>query len=331
MDRGSGLRQHPGMHVALFRIRTFLLLCVATFALSVVTTGCKESADADKDNDEEEAKDDDEEEEDDKKKRKKKKKKKEPVFTRKKPSVGDKRTENKTETMDMRLNFMKQDTHIVSKKEEIVVEEVLALGEDGVITKLKVTYKKHSETEDKDGKAKTTTGPVEGKTYIVERKGDQVVVTDGSGNKVPADEEAIVKKDNKRLGKPKAMDNAIPERPLKKGERVPELEVALQVDFAARSADDDDKKKPTFEGMKVTFREWKGDHGFFDVEMTMKLEKEGLMVMTFPFKGSFKVRKQDGWPAEIQMTADLTVAPPAGGKGGMKGNGKMTMKTVNTY
>lgn len=327
----------------LLRLRLFRLLLTLLIGSALVATGCDDKSSSKDDDSEESEKDDEEEGDDDddddksKKKKSKKKKKEEgadgPIFTFEKPEVGDKRTETKTEDSNMEFEVNGKKVTIVKKKNEIVEEEVLAIGDDGVITKKRVKYVKFFEREDKSGKVEEGAKPVEGKTYIVERKGDEVVVTAEGGGTVPADEEKIVKKDNKSLGKPQHFEASIPNRPLKKGERVTEMELGLQADFTLKMVEDakDGKSNTTFEGVKVTFRGMEGELGLFDVEMTMNMERPGLMTMKFPFKGVFKLRQNDAWPNEMTVSAKLTVSPPSDGGTDMTGSGTMNMKSVYTY
>ena len=326
------------MYARVFRaLWPFLLL----FGLSFVV-GCDKRGD-EASKDERTSSDDD----DDSKSKKKKKKsadagseddepaKKSAVegttFTPKKPSVGDKRTATQNKKMVMAIDVDGNKSNLTSDEQVEANEEVLAV-ENGLIMKLKVTYTKAFKDEKKPKGGTTGAKPTEGKTYVVEKKGDDVVVTDEAGAAVPKDEEEIVIDDHDgSLGKPDPFMAGFPTRPLKKGERVTELEVALQAYFIASTVERSQKKGkdgPSFTDFEVTFRGVEGDIGLFDMKMKLAGDESGVMHLDVPFVGTLKVRVADAWPHEIKLEGNMTMTPAAGASGPLatlSGAGTMSM------
>jgi hypothetical protein len=113
--------------------------------------------------------------------------------------------------------------------------EILAV-KDGVSTKLRVLYARHEKAVRISGKDKVDTSPVAGKTYVVERKGDDLVVTDANGRSVSSDEAARVKSDHESLGKPEEVSKALRSKPRKVGERLDDVAQVLADRFKQRSA-----------------------------------------------------------------------------------------------
>jgi hypothetical protein len=95
------------------------------------------------------------------------------------------------------VQSMSQKQGNIRKKEETILEV-----NEGRPSRVKVTYKidKESQATSLRG-VQTTTSPVAGKTYIVEKGKVAVVVSDLAGNKPPEAELAVVKKDYKSIGK----------------------------------------------------------------------------------------------------------------------------------
>ncbi len=113
------------------------------------------------------------------------------TFKTKPAAVGDKTTTTEKSSNDLSMEASGHKIHVQEEVEKELLVEVLAVdGQHG--SKAKVTYTKYKSTSTKDG-TKEPEVKLEGKSYIVERKGDALVVTDANGGSVPKkDEEKIV-------------------------------------------------------------------------------------------------------------------------------------------
>ncbi|MBW2526738.1 MAG: DUF3892 domain-containing protein [Deltaproteobacteria bacterium] len=141
--------------------------------------------------------------------------------------------------------------------ELLVQAEVLAVR-GNVETKWKLTYDEARMLMIRDGKSTGVPNPIQGKSYIVEQKGEEFVATTADGKPVSDDEMDYV-------GTPVQSFHSwqIPDRPLEPGAEVPEL---------AKQAE----KEPGIDG-KLEGRAWfvrrAGSFGIF--KRTMKLAFDG--------------------------------------------------------
>ncbi len=151
-------------------------------------------------------------------------------FTKKLPTVGSvKVTREHNETkleMDITVDGVAQ--HTTNATVETIERriEVLAVGDDGAPTRLKVTYaKNHRDDSDKG----LVPSPVEGKSYVVEGHGEKLpsAVADAGGHPAPAAERAVVGSDFKHLGRIDPSQRALPDRPLAVGDSMDDMARAL--------------------------------------------------------------------------------------------------------
>jgi len=327
------------MHVMILRSPRARFL-LALLLSSLLALGCEKPSSSGK-------KDDDDSEESDKSKKSKKAEKEEdnkedvekkdtgPTVTVARPKVGDKMTERETETSDLVLDFGRREVKIKSIKEVVVTEEILEVDDDGRPTKKKVTYTKHVKTEEKDGKKEPEeVAAVQGKTYVVERKEDALVLTADGGGPVSAAEKKILQKAHKRLGTPSAtsLEDAIPNRALKKGQRIPEMEAAATVYFTAQSVEDvkAGKKPDEVKGVKVVFKGVDGDLAVFGIEVEVVTEEEGNLKGIVELDADLFVRRKDGWPMRVERTADFELEPSEGSRSIIEGGSGKT-KTTSVY
>lgn len=252
------------------------------------------------------------------------------VFKKKLPAVGAKVIESETKTNNLTLDITlkpKAKPVKVVRSERATIEktvEILAVSADA-ITKVKVTYKTHSKVETKDAKESATTSPVAGKTYVVEARDGAVTVLTDKGAAAPADEAKAVQDDFKKLGKPNDLGKAIPDTPIKVGDRVDAIGQALQARVAK---DDDASTKTTVENTAVTLARVNDKGGVktgaFDLTFDLTVQKDS-MVIRMKVKGMVEVRMEDGFPVSMSMQAPTTVTTPDGAPGP-----KITGSGVNT-
>lgn len=254
------------------------------------------------------------------------------VFKKKLPAIGAKVIESETKTTNLTLDVtVKPKAKPVQavRSDRSTIEktvEVLAVSADA-ITKVKVTYKTHSKVEKKDAKESATTSPVAGKTYVVEAKDGAITVLTDKGAAAPADETKAVQDDFKKLGKPNDLAKAIPDTPIKIGDRVDAIGQALQ---ARVTKDDDAGTKTTVESTAVTLTKVndKGGAktGVFDLAFNLTVEKDSLIIR-MKVKGTVEVRMEDGFPVSMSLQAPTTLATPDGAPGPkISGSGVSTME-----
>ena len=257
------------------------------------------------------------------------------TFTIKAPTKGTTRTANEKTNMQFTIAVlaggkvaakmdMKQD------EEHDTQSEVLAAN-DKAPTKVKVSYLKRVQIEtNPKGKTKTDKSPVDGKTYIAEFKGGEIVVTTPDGKPVKAKEAKVVKKDNKELGKQDPFSKMLPNHPLKKGEK---LEITK--DLVAQLFGDDDMKMD-IDNVSMTFQGTKQEggrtEGLFDMKLQVTGYPEPTLGLQMKIDGTVALDTATGWPISMHLKGPIEV------KGEdpkrhlhMEGQGKMEMQADYSY
>lgn len=124
------------------------------------------------------------------------------------------------ETTTMKLNIVANGKTVRSKKvatehKEFEVLEVAGLNP----SKARVTYTAKTEVETEGDKSKTEVSELQGKTFVLERKNGEVVVSWPDGRSVAGALRDLAKEDNKMFGNDIFL-NAIPNRQLEPGSAV---------------------------------------------------------------------------------------------------------------
>lgn len=246
-------------------------------------------------------------------------------FSKKKLKAGDARVQRSQMQMNLTINVAGRTATTSSSKDEHKRETVLKVNGEGVPIKLKVHYLRNAEQSRTGGQTKTETLPTAGKTYVLERRGDATVVTTPTGQAPPEDEVEAVKKDYRRFGKPDEVGKSLPTRPLKPGERIPEMEKALAESFA-----DSSERPASIEKTKVVFRGREGGIGIFDVSLTMVMA-EGPLVLRMPIHGPLRVRIADGWTDKVEMSGPIQVSSKGTSGPAISGQGDVRIVTTSTY
>ncbi len=235
------------------------------------------------------------------------------LFKKKLPAVGTKALEKESKAISMALTVVlkagakpEKMTMVDSTTAEKAVE-VLSVSSDAV-TKIQVTYRSYKEANTKNGAAEPAKADLAGKTYIVEASGGTTTVTSPGGAAPPEEEVKAVKKDFKRLGQADSMSKALPDTPIKVGDRVDSIAQGLKDVFAK---DGGGKEKATVEKALVTFKSVKdspgGKIGVFEYSFTIVLDV-GSMGIRMPATGQAEIRIKDGLPVRITMKSPLTVS-----------------------
>jgi hypothetical protein len=146
-------------------------------------------------------------------------------FTARKPQVGDRSRQELRFLLDVKMTVSQSGQIVytsdgnVERTQSRQVE--LLEAREGKVTKAKVTFDTSEQvTSQKDRPAATAQLAVAGKTYLAERVGEELVITDDQGNK-PTDEElAIVAPGMEVLGRPNPLAAFFDGRSVEVGETV---------------------------------------------------------------------------------------------------------------
>ncbi len=223
--------------------------------------------------------------------------------------------------------------NIANKQAHDSAKEVLASNDVGP-TKVRISYTRREETETNiRGKEHTKKSPLEGNTYVVERKGDEVTVTREDGKKVSKKEADEVKKDNHDLGKPDPFRKLLPDRPLVKGEKIDASKDAIRDLF---SNGEDDAKPMDVASAELVFQGTKSDGkhtaAMFDMKVAVTGHPDKTMGLQMQLVGTVSVDVATGWPIAVSMSGPLVVnGEDAAHHVQISGEGKMTMSADYTY
>ena len=252
-------------------------------------------------------------------------------FTKKPPSVGEKRSSDVTSNVKMKIKAGGQELKLDETETQKKDEEVLEVSGD-TITKLKVTYTEDDKTSTGvTGKAKTTKTPINGKTYILAMKDGKVVVTTDKDKPAPKNEEKAVVKDYSSFGKPDPFTAAIPTRALKDGEELPELASAIKDEMLSNQKSDSAKDSITIDTAKVSFKGKDGDVGTFDVAMNVTAGDPN-MKMAMPLTGKMSLRTSDAAPTALDLSGPVNLVLSDKDKAsGVTGDGTFSVKMAYTY
>lgn len=142
------------------------------------------------------------------------------------PKVGESRqtTEDMSLTNKITVSANGKVLQTVDQKQQVgkTVKLTVLVRAKEKIAKIKVDYIRGETTEDSGRGEKTTTSPLVGKSFLLEDKGDKVLVTDGAGKKTSDAEATRVKMSySKSLGEfHNKFGDVLPDRALKVGETI---------------------------------------------------------------------------------------------------------------
>lgn len=213
-----------------------------------------------------------------------------------------------------------------SERSKQVVEVLEA--NDKAPTKVKVTYQEKTAVEKQGSREKSNKSPVEGKSYIVEKSGADVDVDHASGGAAPKKERDVVREDFDDLGQTPSFAAFLPDRPLKKGEKLDVSKEQLRKMF---QQDDDDKMKfdnATFQFVG-TKQQGGAEVGVFEVKLEMVNEDE-TMRMKIALDGKLLLRVDGAWPVEMSLSGPISFE---GVKKGIDvdGKGRATFERTAEY
>lgn len=141
------------------------------------------------------------------------------------PAAGDR----VTQTLDVDLGLTTkitqsgQTAHESSNRMRRQQERVIEVVEvaEGRATKARATFNvSRRQTPESSKPEELVTQPIEGKTYLMSREGDRVVVTDESGATPPEEESRLAAESLENVGKPNPFAALLVDRPITVGQRI---------------------------------------------------------------------------------------------------------------
>ncbi|MEZ4364929.1 MAG: hypothetical protein R2939_01415 [Kofleriaceae bacterium] len=199
--------------------------------------------------------------------------------------------------------------------------EVLAVDAAGLVTKVKIAYSGMLGTQAAGGQLQTKPQPLEGKTYVVWRDGDEIKATTEAGGEVSAEELAALRDDHGDLGKPQAMELIIGGRTWNVGEPF-ELDAKMLAEFNELKGG---PGKPSATAMTLTLTRF--DDAVAEFQMVSSLRQAtGPVDLTINFGGPVKVDRVHTRPLELVMSGTLN-----GTAQGAPAAGTIEGKTTYTY
>lgn len=245
------------------------------------------------------------------------------VFHYKAPVVGSRVHVQETMAISLSVTAVQagQQSMIASEEQTTTdrTVEVVAISGD-VVTRVKVRYKSHETIKRDDGTETRENPPVTGKTYLVEARKGAVVVLTEQGAAAPPAEASIVQKDFTDLGKPDEFRDALPDRPIRVGERLDSIAGAMKT----RLSKGDGKNMSTVEGVTVRLARV-DDHGGSKTGVldfiASVLYGESHALIRMKVKGQVELRLEDGFTSSISMMGPVTVSSAPGSPVALSGTG----------
>jgi len=269
-------------------------------------------------------------------------------FTKVKRAPGDVRRRSRRMTMNMRSTFTVDGSppqELETSNAENKIKELTILeATPGSISKvqLKVIEKEAAQkTELVGSKApaqeEKETSPLTGKTLLLSRQGEEIIVTDEAGN--PVDEvtrKAALEETDNTFNKDEPgllrFHKLIPDRPVKLGETF-NLEGQEALEFWGKNDGTIKEASVSFtlkERVLVEGREC----AKFDATLLITGEPQEGMLMDFNLKGFLLLDTATSWPSQIKLNGTVTLEgsqeSPQGAVVSM-GTGTMTMEVEDTY
>jgi len=215
----------------------------------------------------------------------------------------------------MTISLTKPLREVSSIEKQTYTETILA-ADGKTVLKVKIQYGEQTKTETTDGSSQTTTSPTAGKTYVGEYRNGETVVTDENYKPVPAPEEELVKKQLNDLGKPNPDLTALPDVPLKPGDRADTLSEMIRSGFAEGNGELSD--------VVVTLKEIQVENGVkkgvFDMSFKV-VQPADMFKMTMTLSGTLVIRADNGRMTKMDLAGPFEMHGP-----NVEGTGKTSFK-----
>ncbi len=200
---------------------------------------------------------------------------------------------------------------------------VVAVSE-GVVSKVKLSYGKVARTRTFDGKSKPNPGPVEGRSYFVERKATKLAIDAVDGAPLTEPERTEIAMGMTSFGKPDLVAKSLASKPRRIGERLDDVATAMKERY---DADKSEGQKPgdhsELTELVVTFARVErfddGEVALLDVSSTMSGVRDGADG-TQKTKGTNAFRIDGAHLVRTHVEGASTMK-----KGLLSGNGTMTI------
>lgn len=258
------------------------------------------------------------------------------TFKKAVPGVGESRssTEETAMTNKMSVTMNGQVVQKVDQKtSETKTNTVTVLAKDGdKITKIKVHLKKKEAKQDVGQGPQSRKSELAGKTFTLEKKGDDVVVTDDAGKKAADEVAKEIKGDfEKSLGDfDNKFKHVLPDGAVKVGQTITVDKKKANKFFK----DEDDKDPMEVETFTLKLTGTKKINGATVAVFEMHVKFSGApqpgMKLTMDMKGTAHVGVDTSYPHLIDLKGPMVID---GKNQGMeiKGEGEMKMKFHSTY
>lgn len=243
------------------------------------------------------------------------------------PSVG--LAIEKRATLDMKANIATaareqgaQQSALDSHREVERRVKILEVGERGP-TRVEITYSTARERRAFGGKELVKEHAVEGKTYLVEMRGDKIGVSAPDESSVPPAEGQIVASEFDDLAKSDKLAAVFPAGELTPGQK---LEVTPELMNQALSAGSETGQVQAVEMTYLGTRQV-DEHtvAVFDVDVTIGGEPMPGASLSATLEGEMTVRPDTGWVESVDLAGDVDISGQMGPDAAIDGKGQMRM------
>jgi hypothetical protein len=237
------------------------------------------------------------------------------------PKVGDAVTETEEQSMVMTIEVSPtRRVDLMSRERRTVRNEVVAL--DGtIVAKVKVRYLTVTAQETVDGTSRAKPTPTAGKTYLVWREGGELEVSYEDGSAPSAAELKEVRKGNRSVGRPAAVEQIIAARAWKVGETFA-LSPAQLVEVNQGFGYDGDE---SLTSMTLTLHSVDDSVATLAMSMGMAMQGEDGGELTAELAGTISLDRATGRLLDVGGTG------PFSGFVTVKMVGTMSTKSTYTY
>jgi hypothetical protein len=247
------------------------------------------------------------------------------TFGKRGPVVGDHVEEQSTLEMKLTISGAgeggtAESQQLDLRESETRHEEVLAAA-GLAATRLKVTWVTRTEAQTENGKTTARPSPLAGKTLVVAAQSGKIAATTESGTPAPPAQARQVQTTYALLGQPDPVLARMPARPLRPGEKVPELEQAVREEIAAKAKD-----MPGGTAT-VTFKEARGEEGVFDVVLLLT-KTDPPSRMTMRLAGELRLSRATGQIVAFSLAGPIEVTAAPGETAKITGSGTLKLDTV---
>jgi hypothetical protein len=230
------------------------------------------------------------------------------AFTRKPPVAGNARVSKSWIGRNLLFTVSNGNAPVtiehVSGDVEERREDILAATEDR-ITKMKVAYVNRMVTIVRNGVEHQSVSVVSGKTYVVEKKDGELVISTEQGGRVSQREGDVIAQDYQTLGQQDPYVKAMSDKPIAVGQSVDGLAVALRQDII-RGA----QGRVGFGNVGVVLTGTRpcggAVCGVFAVKLDLGYEVERVSNQS-ELSGEMLIRTSDSWPVSVSLEGPVVM------------------------